>query len=31
MEGLRRLVDGKHYFETFAEDATLESHYHFPG
>jgi ketosteroid isomerase-like protein len=31
MEGLRELVDGKHYFDTFAEDATFESRYHFPG
>ena len=31
MEGLRGLVDGKHYFDTFAEDAIFESRYHFPG
>ena len=31
MEGLRGLVDGKHYFDTFAEDALFESRYHFPG
>src|ERR1700691_5390735 len=31
MEGLRGLVDGIHYFDTFAEDATFESRYHFPG
>src|SRR6202047_1638373 len=31
MEGLRGLVDGEHYFDTFAEDATFESRYHFPG
>jgi ketosteroid isomerase-like protein len=31
MEALRELVDGKHYFDTFAEDATFESRYHFPG
>jgi uncharacterized protein len=31
MEGLRGLVDGKHNFDTFAEDATFESRYHFPG
>ena len=31
MEGLRGLVDGKHYFDTFAEDAIFESCYHFPG
>ncbi len=30
MEGLRGLVDGKHYFDTFAEDATFESR-NFPG
>ena len=30
-KGLRRLVDGKHYFDTFAEDAIFESRYHFPG
>ncbi len=29
--GLRGLVDGKHYFDTFAEDAVFESRYHFPG
>jgi ketosteroid isomerase-like protein len=31
LEGLRGLVDGKHYFDTFAEDATFESRYRFPG
>ena len=31
MEGLRGLVDGKHYFDTFAEDAVFESRYQFPG
>jgi uncharacterized protein len=31
MEGLRGLVDGTHYFDTFADDATFESRYHFPG
>jgi hypothetical protein len=31
MEGLRGLVDGKHYFDTFAEDAIFESRYQFPG
>ena len=31
MEGLRGLVDGNHYFDTFAEDALFESRYHFPG
>jgi ketosteroid isomerase-like protein len=31
MEGLCGLVDGTHYFDTFAEDATFESRYHFPG
>jgi uncharacterized protein len=31
MDGLRGLVDGKHYFDTFAEDATFESRYRFPG
>ena len=30
-KGLRGLVDGKHYFDTFAEDALFESRYHFPG
>jgi ketosteroid isomerase-like protein len=31
LEGLRGLVDGKHYFDTFAENALFESRYHFPG
>jgi uncharacterized protein len=31
MEGLRGLVDGEHFFDAFAEDATFESRYHFPG
>src|SRR5580700_6722339 len=31
LEGLRGLVDGNHYFDTFAEEATFESRYHFPG
>jgi uncharacterized protein len=31
LEGLRGLVDGKHYFDAFAEDAIFESRYHFPG
>ena len=31
MEGIAELVDGKHYFDTFAEDALFESRYHFPG
>jgi hypothetical protein len=31
MKGLRGLVDGKHYFDTFADDAVFESRYHFPG
>ncbi len=31
MEGIRGLVDGKHFFDAFAEDAIFESRYHFPG
>jgi ketosteroid isomerase-like protein len=31
MEGTRGLVDGNHYFDTFAEDAIFESRYYFPG
>ena len=31
LKGLQGLVDGKHYFDTFAEDALFESRYHFPG
>jgi uncharacterized protein len=31
MKGLRGLVDGDHYFDTFAEGAIFESRYQFPG
>jgi len=31
LRGLSGLVDGEHYFDTFAEDAIYESRYHFPG
>ncbi len=31
MRGLRGLVDGTHYFDTFDEDAVFESRYRFPG
>ena len=31
LEGLRGLVDGDHYFDTFTEDCVFESRYHFPG
>jgi ketosteroid isomerase-like protein len=31
LKGLEGLVDGEHYFDTFAEDAIFESRYHFPG
>lgn len=31
MEGLHGLVDGKHFFDAFAEDTVFESRYHFPG
>jgi ketosteroid isomerase-like protein len=31
LRGLSGLVDGEHYFDTFAEDAIFESRYHFPG
>ena len=31
LRGLSGLVDGKHYFDTFADDAVFESRYHFPG
>jgi ketosteroid isomerase-like protein len=31
LRGLSELVDGEHYFDAFAEDATFESRYHFPG
>jgi ketosteroid isomerase-like protein len=30
-EGLTGLVDGEHFFDTFAEDAVFESLYHLPG
>jgi hypothetical protein len=30
-EGLTGLVDGKHFFDAFAEDALFESLYDFPG
>jgi ketosteroid isomerase-like protein len=30
-EGLTGLVDGEHFFDTFAEDGTFESRYDFPG
>ena len=30
MKGLRGLVDGKHFFDMFAEDAIFESRYDFP-
>jgi len=30
-ERIRGLVDGQHYFDTFAEDAIFESRYHFSG
>ena len=30
LKGLEGLVDGEHYFDTFAEDAIFESRYHFP-
>ena len=30
MKGLRGLVDGKHFFDMFAEDAIFESRNHFP-
>jgi hypothetical protein len=29
--GLKGLVDGEHFFDTFAEDSVFESRYHFPG
>ena len=29
--GLSGLVEGEHYFDTFADDAIFESRYHFPG
>ncbi len=31
MKGLSGLVDGEHYFNTFADNAIFESRYHFPG
>jgi len=31
LRGLSGLVDGEHYFDTFAESAIFESRYHFPG
>ena len=31
LEGLSELVDGEHFFDTFAEDAHFESLYDFPG
>jgi ketosteroid isomerase-like protein len=31
MKGLRGLVDGDHYFDTIAEDASFEFRYQFPG
>src|SRR5580658_7505723 len=31
MKGLSGLVDGDHYFDTFADDAIFESRYQFPG
>jgi ketosteroid isomerase-like protein len=31
LKGLSGLVDGEHFFETFAEDAVFESRYNFPG
>ena len=31
MQALSGLVDGQHYFDTFADDAIFESRYHFPG
>jgi hypothetical protein len=31
LEGIRGLVDGEHYFDTFADDAVYESRYNFPG
>ena len=31
MKGLSGLVDGEHYFDTFADDAIFESRYYFPG
>jgi ketosteroid isomerase-like protein len=31
LQGLTGLVDGDHYFDTFADDAVFESRYDFPG
>jgi ketosteroid isomerase-like protein len=31
LSGLSGLVDGEHYFDTFADDAIFESRYRFPG
>jgi hypothetical protein len=31
LAGLEGFVDGKHFFEAFAEDAAYESRYDFPG
>jgi len=31
LRGLSGLVDGEHYFDTIADNATFESRYHFPG
>jgi ketosteroid isomerase-like protein len=31
MKGLNGLVDGEHFFDTFADDAIFESRYRFPG
>src|SRR6202161_730787 len=31
LRGLSGLVDGEHYFDTFADDAIFESRYHFQG
>ena len=31
LRGLTGLVDGNHYFDTFADEAIFESRYHFPG
>jgi len=31
LRGLSGLVDGEHYFDTFADDAIFESRYRFPG
>jgi hypothetical protein len=30
-EGLTGLVEGEHFFDTFAQDAIFESRYDFPG